>query len=808
MTTRPNHLLAGILLIVAALVCFWRLSLHPADLLVGPQSDGNNDLTRYYLSARERQGEAMAGRDASLCWDPYVLAGTPSFGNPQGGILYPPNWLYALVPARFLISWVLVAHHWWAGFGTYLLSRRYGLSWSASVLAGMCFLGSPYLLAQSGEGHYAQICVVAWIPFAFLGVESLREGRRGGVVLTAAVLALCFFGGHVQELFYLVLLLTLYLTPDFAGLFHLRGGGTPSSPSARHAATRLMGSWALVGLAAAGLTAVELIPNWVYSRNSIRAGGLDVEAIRLGVLGFSSLLQLLDPFALGGPLDYRGPGRYYCETLCCLGIPALVFGLAGLGGAIRRRPMGRFAVLGLVGLIFAFGDQTPLFPLLHRWVPGVSLFRSPARMLFFCSFFAAILAGAGFDQMRSLSLDARRKWRSVLAVTGVFLACVAGSLLMWRWLAPPPAASAPTVAGLSSWAAVVNNLAWGSILSVTAAVLSAMWLLSLPIPRPRCAIALGCSAVCISAAWYAGHLLRTIPRESAGRANPAIEFLRDRLGADRVLAGQDLLSDRESRRNGINKLQGYDPVPLARLAMYAVALIPEHNPAEGLSGFEHLRLAALRKPLADALGVRYAVLPGRGPEQLAGWRRVSQGNLTQEFAVRGQKPALGPYTIYENADPMPRCFVVGHAQTLQPATDAVRQLAELDPRRAVLVDRDVLPPGPRQSFRPAEMVEYTASRVIVRATLDAPGYLVLSDAYYPGWTAHIAGQPAAVLPANLAFRAVALPAGRHAVEFRCRPPSFQAGAFLSALTILGLVIGARRRRSSQIAPPKPKEPAR
>ena len=793
MKPKPNDILAGLVLAVAALTCFWRLTLHPADLLVGPQAGGNNDVTRYYLSAHERLAKTVSGPDVSACWDPFILAGTPWFGNPQAGVLYPPNWSYVFIPARWLISWMLVGHHWWAGLGAYLLSRRYGYCWSASVLAGTCYLGAPYLLAQSGEGHYAQICLVAWIPLAFLGVERLRKGQRGGIGLTSIVLTLCFFCGHAQETYYLTLLLTAYLLPDFAGFLWRRQTASASGPEPR-SAFRLLGRWALVGLAVAGLTAIELLPTWVYSRNSIRAGGMQIEEIRHGVLGGVSLLQLLDPFVLGGPADYRGPGQYYCETLCCLGLPTLIFAVVGIAGTTRRYPVSRFAVLGLAGLLFAFGDQTPVFPLLHRFLPGVSLFRSPSRMLFFCSFCSAMLAGAGFDHLRSLTLEARQRWRIALGAAGVPLLCCGVGVLVSRWTSPTAQPTATT------WSAtLVHGVAWTSVVALLSGVAGVLWLLTRPVPRATTAVVLALSTAAAGSAWYAAQMLRTIPPESAGRASPVIAFLQTRLGADRVLVGQDLLSDREARLHGIQKLQGYDPVPLARVAIFAAALIPGQDPAMGLAGFEPLRLTSLRKPLADAVGVRYAVLPGFGPGEYAGWRRVSQGVLPAEFTLRGHSPASLRYTIYENPSPMPRAFVVGRSQVVHPDAEAVHELAASDPRDAVLLEQAEPPAGPKQPLRPAQLIKYAASQVTVRALLDQPGYLVLSDAYYPGWTAAVGGRPVPVLPANFAFRAVALEPGEHVVEFRCSPPGLKPGALVSAMTIIALWVGwGRRKRTSAL----------
>jgi hypothetical protein len=79
------------------------------------------------------------------------------------------------------------------------------------------------------------------------------------------------------------------------------------------------------------------------------------------------------------------------------------------------------------------------------------------------------------------------------------------------------------------------------------------------------------------------------------------------------------------------------------------------------------------------------------------------------------------------------------------------------------------------------------------ADVDAtgPGYLYVADGYDPHWRASIDGQPAPVLRANAAFKAVAIPAGRHRVTLDYRPGVLSAAvwAFFAAATIgLGVVI--------------------
>jgi uncharacterized membrane protein YfhO len=77
--------------------------------------------------------------------------------------------------------------------------------------------------------------------------------------------------------------------------------------------------------------------------------------------------------------------------------------------------------------------------------------------------------------------------------------------------------------------------------------------------------------------------------------------------------------------------------------------------------------------------------------------------------------------------------------------------------------------------------------------------LVVSDAWYPGWSATVDGKPAPLLRADYALVGVALPAGRHVVELRFASRPTRAGLALSLLGVIGaLALGWYGRKRSQV----------
>jgi hypothetical protein len=141
----------------------------------------------------------------------------------------------------------------------------------------------------------------------------------------------------------------------------------------------------------------------------------------------------------------------------------------------------------------------------------------------------------------------------------------------------------------------------------------------------------------------------------------------------------------------------------------------------------------------------------------------------------------GDVKIYQNLAVLPRAFVVHQARAISDPEAAVAALR--DPTfdvssGAILAEASPLPAqeGPSD----VKVLDYQPERVQIQVDVDTPGYLVLTDAYYPGWIATVDGQPTAIQRADLYFRAVALTPGQHQVTFEYRSSPLRLGLELGA----------------------------
>lgn len=168
----------------------------------------------------------------------------------------------------------------------------------------------------------------------------------------------------------------------------------------------------------------------------------------------------------------------------------------------------------------------------------------------------------------------------------------------------------------------------------------------------------------------------------------------------------------------------------------------------------------------------------------------------------------GDVKVYENLDVLPRTFLVPEAVMAADDAEARALLAAstFDPKKTVILTADGGPQSAdssRQSSVGGQLTtaiihEYLPERI--RLSASGPGYLLLTDAFYPGWTATVNGAPTTLLRANILFRAVRLPEGEHQIEFRYEPLTVTVGLWISgvcwpAVVALGLW---RRLRPARI----------
>jgi hypothetical protein len=266
----------------------------------------------------------------------------------------------------------------------------------------------------------------------------------------------------------------------------------------------------------------------------------------------------------------------------------------------------------------------------------------------------------------------------------------------------------------------------------------------------------------------------------------------------------------------LRSIEDYEPLALRRQAEFFVYFL------EGSTRFWDMarafdgrmgRLTAprgrgspgTRRRLLDLTATRFVLVPPPALYRADLATFVREAGLGPAAAPPAAVTAAG-LTLFENPHALPRAFVTYRARRAPATRELLGTMAaeSFDPLAESWIegDADLVPPAdapPRGAA--ATIVRDDPQVVEIRATLAAPGLVVLADTYASGWRATVDGTPAPILPTNHLFRGVPAPAGEHLVRFEYRPWSVRLGVTASLVTALGLgvlVWGSRTSSRTQV----------
>nr|WP_303652772.1 YfhO family protein [Paludisphaera mucosa] len=164
---------------------------------------------------------------------------------------------------------------------------------------------------------------------------------------------------------------------------------------------------------------------------------------------------------------------------------------------------------------------------------------------------------------------------------------------------------------------------------------------------------------------------------------------------------------------------------------------------------------------------------------------------------------VGDAFLHVNPNALPRARLAGRPAYAEGREEAVETLTRLGPE----VQERLVVEDPARPLDADARVAGTAKietdlpeEVVVSVSAETPAYLVLADTFDPGWSATVDGEPAAIVPAYVAFRAVFVKPGSHRIVFRYAPAGFAAGLAATAVGCL-LALGCMLRPGSATATP-------
>lgn len=767
-------------LVAALLYAFATLSLgYPAiagKFLAGPNSD------QFVAGYAFREfGAAMLKASGGFAqWNPYLFGGMPYVAAMHGDIFYPTFLMRLVMPTDAAMTWSFILHLFLAGLFTYHFVRASGFGFYSALFAGTAYMMSGPLASLVSPGHDGKLSVSALFPLTlWMLTLGMREGRRWSWGVLALTVGLAILSPHPQLLQYLLL-------ASFAFGVHLTVSMLRAREIPARAVLGRMGlalAAVLIGLA---IGAIQYLPVREYVSWSPRAGGLADYATAVSYAWPTS--ELFDAYLpqFSGMIEaYWGENAIHLHS-DYIGVVTLVLAGAGLIG-LRKDPRRGFLFFWLVtfviALLWALGGHTPFYHVPYAIIPGTKYFRAPATVFFVGIMALSVFAAAGVERVltRAVPLKYVIGWLVFGALVGVlgFLGIVtdfARALASEELLDLVIRNSGEVVIG-----------AWRSFAFVLLAVVAIILYRRGRIPLRVAGWALALFAVIDGWTIMRYYWIFSPPASVTYRSDAAIEKIKSDPKLSRVLAVELETTDkRDTNLEGdglmihrIRTVLGYHGNQLGRY----------NQILEKDDGF----IQAFNPRTWPIYNVRYLLTNSAqagpyfpGAQLVVGPVKDAAGVDVYLYRLPGDNPfAWVTTTIVKASDE---------------AVAATLFARGFDPLSAALFAEDANVSGvdslsvlPLPLGISADVKHYEPGRISLELSDRAPAgsALVVSENYFPGWTAKVDGRDAPIGRVDYTLIGVQLPAGGRKVELTFDDPAYERGKLITllALTLTVLLIG-------------------
>lgn len=699
---------------------------------------------------RELALKTLASGELPL-WNPLLGMGAPLLANYQSALMYPPNWLILILKVPTAETLLVLLHLIWAGLGMIALIRSMSARPMAQAVGGVAFSMSGYLVARSG--FLSINATMAWMPwillgFRRLGTELTREdgiGRPGRALIgLSGPLAMQWLAGHAQTAWYSLIL---------AGVW-----GTWELINNRRVWKAYLALTAASLALAFAIAASQLIPTAEYLLLSQRSSAVSRDLAFTYSFWPWRFLGLIMPGLFGSPAtgDFWGYGNFWEDALYIGILPlllALAAGWQSFRGRLKPSPARVLLVLVAFVLVLALGDNSPVFPFLYDHVPTFSLFQAPTRWNLITVFVLSILASFGADVWRNAEGRSLYWLRLLTAGSGMI--------------------AAAALVGAVALPGIRESFGQAFMLAGIAFTLSGV----LALIRPHVSRdwwQAGVVAFVVADLVIAGRSLN--PAAPVGIHEGASELARQVANGARVYMDpaveQTLKFHRSFRFDRFDELADWRTV-----RDWGLPNTPALDGIASANNFDPIR--------PERFDIWMAEVERASPEVKASLLSLmGVGYAALDLDGEG-------LPVYEPVSSPGRIRIVERVIPVERQEDALASLlsGDLDfDREAIIEDwPGGEPPAGRGGS--AEIIQQGAGALKIGVDVPNGGWLLLSDAWYPGWQARVDGQQAAIHPMDYLFRGVWLNPGSTTVTFTYAPFSFRAGLLLSCigiLTMLGL----------------------
>ncbi|MFD2531488.1 YfhO family protein [Gracilimonas halophila] len=688
--------------------------------------------------------------------------------------------------------WILLS-------GTYLLLVMMGFRTLTSLFGSLMYGLTTYFPIIIVAGHTSKFSALAFAPWMIVGYWLLTRKKKklAGLLLFSVALTLELRAGHPQIAYYFFFLLGSLWSFDTWKAYkenRLKDWGF---------ATLLLIAGGVIGILG---YAENLLALREYAEYSIRGGsaldsstGLTSSYAFAWSQGIRETWTLIMPNILGGaPPEYWGPksftsGPHYFGALS---LPFIILALVKR----RSKTMYAFLAAGTLGILFSWGGN---FRLLNEfafdYIPYFDKFRAPETWLAFVAFCYSVVAVYGLDWFAEFVNSKKNELKQLyvpLGLTGgVFLLVfimvssmnftrpgevnqIANQIAQQNQVSPNNPQVQQRAQSYINTQLVPEReeKANADLLRLAIILIIATGLMYLAFTKKISLSVALIGFILILAIDMISIDKRYIPEDAivAGNVNP-----------ERTLESQRRVIDTFIEEQvSVNTNYPYRVFPILDNP-YRNATPAYFYPMIG--GYTGAKLSVVQD-----------VMYGQGPlsvqsqnfnPQLLDLLNVKYVTYVQGLPFEGYESVFESQNgiVYENKNVLPKAFFVDSVITVQDPNTAFNYLmpGQIDFSKKAVLETSKTITTSEDTSSTVEVTDYTGPEMTLELSRSEPGFLVLSEVYYPaGWTATLNGEEIPIYKTNYFLRGMEIPAGNHTLTLTFMPQSYQLGVTLAWIALI------------------------
>ncbi|HVO75112.1 MAG TPA: YfhO family protein [Ignavibacteriaceae bacterium] len=710
-------------------------------------------------------------------WNPYIGVGMPFAANMMSGIYYPLNFLVFIgnhSSFLFLIDLTILLKLYIAGFFTYCFMRELAINKPASLFSSISFMFCGYFLVYITMAH---LNVEILIPAVFFCFERIiKKPDFYNSIIASFFVFLSIIGGMPESTALLFFFVGLYI---LVRIFQ----DSKNNHKIEDIISKIfwLGLAFVVGIL---LSAFLLIPFIEFvSSAAVPSHPID------GFIGLYHKSFNFDTISIIIPhfFGYFGNIWYhsdlYGNPITFIGIITVFFALCAIRLKDIKSTISIF--FSIFAIFYILKNYGVFFVNWIGYLPLFNLIVFPKYLTPEFSFCMAVLGGIGLQNIFNLS-------KKRVTITFVTIITIIGLFMLFNLPAAATTGWIITISGIK-----FSALYW--IIMMVAA--SLFWLTIIGVwynygikkDHFNQYLLFSLMVIILVIELFLCTSISYVDRYPPYTAPPYINYLKSDAGEFRVLGTDYVLYPNIASVYGISDIRDYDAMFVNRYYQFYNKLLENADKKLTLSEYKTppqsvypsiIQINPNNLKFLSLLNVKYI---------LANSDLIKQKNLSDSNIVLIYNKEV---KIYENKKVIPRVFFVNQAIVLSTEDSIIKELnnSSFDPRKTLIIEKNIpeltqikeINNNTVNNSYFTNICLYEPNLVNITIITDNPGFLVLTDTFYPGWNVYVDGKIREILPSDYLFRGVFIEKGTHQVEFKYEPLSFRLGLVISVLT--GIVI--------------------